>query len=215
MGATGRVLVTGMLLVTGTLLLPESVAGAVAAAPALAAQDGADQITITGGDLPEPLVIRAGDSPRTSAALHEEIDWVRGRSGDAQEPAPQDRGPAYTVEVHVDGEARHRYELYPLADGGPRIHRPAEQPGDREADEAWFYGRLSMPETLATAGVPLPGLPGPGGAGGGDASPTPTPAPESAGMLAEWREGVLFTGLVGIAIAAGIGGIAFLIRRKV
>jgi hypothetical protein len=187
--------------------------------PGTAWADDLHQITITGDDLAEPLVILAADSPRRAAALYEEVSWLTGRSGNADEPDEEILGPAYVIEVHIDGEARHRYVLYPLADGGPRAYRPAEQPGDRKAREAWFYGRLSMPDTLGAAGVPLPGAPprmSGGGTGGGDEPAGETSPPgEAVGLVDTWREGMQLTALVGITIAAGLAAVALLIRRRV
>jgi hypothetical protein len=122
--------------------------------------------------------------------------------------------------VYIDGEARHRFHLYPEAEGGPKAFRPAEQPGDRSVDEGWFNGRLSMPRTLSEAGVPLTGesVPPGGGAGGGEPAPEESAAPEDRPVLAfleEWREGMLLTGAVVVGIVLALGGLSFLIRRKV
>lgn len=190
----------------------------VDASPARA-DDEVDQITIGGGTLAEPLVVLASERPTICAELHAEVGWLVNRRGDAPEPDPETLGPQYEMVVHVEGEERWRFELYPLATGGPRVFRPAEQPGDREVRAAWFYARLTLPETLAAAGAPLDGNPMPpgGGIGGEEAAQEETSTPE-AGPLAfvdEWREGVLLTVAMTVALLVGLGGVAYLIRNKV
>jgi hypothetical protein len=185
------------------------------------AQASADQVTITGIDLAAPLEVRAERQPELTAALYREVSWLVRREGDAPEPAEVDLlGPQYTLVVHIDGEPRYRFHLYPLAEAGPRVFRPVEQPGDRTVDEAWFYGRLSLPETISSAGVPLTGVapPSAGGGSGGGAGPTAGPSPEARDMLAfldEWREGMLLTIAALAAIVVGLAGAAYLIRRTV
>jgi hypothetical protein len=181
--------------------------------PAWAA--GVDQVTISGEGLVEPLVFDASTEPRLTAALHNEVSWLTGRKGDAREPDEDALGAGYVIEIHIDGEARHRYQLYPVAEGGPRVYRPKEQPGDRRTTAGWFYGRLSMPETLSTAGVPLPGtqVRPPGGEGGGGPDVT-TPPGQSTRLLDTWREGMQLTGLVAVAIMVGLAAVALLIRRR-
>jgi hypothetical protein len=192
---------------------------AVAVVPVPAWANGADAVTIRGDDLPDPIVVRASNAPQLTAALHAEVSWLVGRSATADEPDPDTVGPRYVIEVHIDGEVRHRYELYPLAEGGPRVFRPEEQPGGRTADPAWYFGRLSMPDTLYAAGIEVPGaqprMPG-GGGGGGEPLPRATPPPAGAdGMMAAWREGVLLTALAALAIIIGLALVALLIRTKV
>jgi hypothetical protein len=190
-------------------------------APAFAvAQDELEQVTITGDGIPEELVVRAEDRPELCASLWSEVDWLVRRGGDAREPEdPETLGTEYIVVVHLDGEPRHQFHLYPLAEGGPKAYRPAEQPGDRSVREAWFHGRLSMPQTLTAAGVPLTGdpLPPNGGAGGGEPAPEASSEPPTSafGFLEEWRQGMLLTGAVVVTIVAGLAGLAFLIRRRV
>jgi len=195
-------------------------AGLAGAAPAWAQASAVDQITITGIDLSEPLEVRADDRPELCARLRSEVAWLVGRRGDAPEPEPDALGPQYTLVVHVEGQPRHRFHLYPLASGGPRAFRPVEQPGDRTANEGWFFGRLSMPDSLAAAGVPLTGDPAaPGGGTGGGSGPTPgqsePPDASVLGFLEVWRQGMLLTGAAVVTIVAGLAGIAYLIRRKV
>jgi hypothetical protein len=210
MGSTRRLLVAVVSVLLGAL--------AVAAAPVPAWASAADAVTIRGDDLPDAIVVRASNSPQLTAALFAEVSWLVGRSATADEPEPDAVGPRYVLEVHIDGEVRHRYELYPLADGGPRVFRPQEQPGGRTADPAWYFGRLSMPDTLYAAGIEVPGAQPrvPGGGGGGEPLPQATAPPAGAdGMMAAWREGVLLTALVALAIVIGLALVALLIRSKV
>jgi hypothetical protein len=193
---------------------------ALAAVPAPAWADGADQITITSDELPEPMVWRATDSPRLVAALHSEVSWLIGRKATTEEPEPETLGPRYVLDAHIEGEARHRFHLYPLAEGGPRVFRPEEQPGDRQTNPAWYFGRLSMPDTLYAAGIEIPGaqprVPG-GGGGGGEPAPSDEvpPSGQGSGVLETWREGMQLVALTAAAIAAGLAAVALLIRRRV
>ena len=113
------------------------------------------------------------------------------------------------------------YELYPLAAGGPRAHRPAKQPSGKKAD-GWFYGRLTMSETLRVSGVPLKAEAGRGerrhrrrhrreGRGRRD-----RPGRRACnGFLDQMRRLFLLNGAVLVVILFGLAGIAFLIRRRV
>ncbi|MPZ26219.1 MAG: hypothetical protein GEV12_07135 [Micromonosporaceae bacterium] len=190
------------------------------AGPAVA-QAVADRVTITGIDLAEPLEVVAAEQPELCAALHQEVDWLIEPDGDSPEPELDALGPQYTLVVHIDGVPRHRFHLYPLAEGGPRAFRPVEQPGDRTIDEGWFYGRLSMPDTLRAAGAPLTGDPATGGGGAGAGQPPPAveeseqPDTSPLGFLDQWRQGMLLTAAIIVATAAGLGGSAYLIRRKI
>lgn len=206
---------TRRLLVGGVTALMGAVT--VAFGPTAASADGPDQITITGDDLAEPLEVTAEDYPELYAALHSEVNWLIDGPSQAKQPKEERLGPHYQLVVYADGEARHQFDLYPLARGGPRAHRPAEQPGDRKVRAGWFYGRLSMPDTLVSAGVPLSGNVGPsGGIGGGDPAPTeePATAPGVSDVLDEWREGMRITVAVTLAIVIGLVGVAVAIRRK-
>lgn len=204
----------------GAVLVSGAALGLLAGAPASAQPVEVDQVTITGGDLSAPVVVEAADSPRTCLALYREISWLNGRTGQEEQPEV-DLGPGYAMEVSIEGEPRHWYELYPVAEGGPRVYRPAEQPGGRTASEGWFYGRLSMPETLADAGVLVPGahLRLGGGSGGGGEAPDPTPPPAARAdgplRLTTWLDGVLLTAAVAMVATSGLAAVAYLIRRKV
>lgn len=208
MGPTGRAAVAGL------ILLPGVVVGLLIGAPAAAQGGDVDRVTITGEDLPDPLVVQAVDDPQLCLALYREISWLIGTTGDAEAPETE-LGPAFTLEVSVEGEPRYRYVLYPLADGGPRVYRPAEQPGERKAREAWFIGRLSMPETLMEAGVDLPGVRPRLGGGRGGEDTTPGDGPGMRIPVDTWLEGVLLATGVALSITAGLGAVAYLLRRRV
>lgn len=184
------------------------------AAPASAAT--VDQVTITGIALAEPLEVPAEEYPDLCATLYREVSWLVRKRPDADEPDPDTLGPQYTLEANVDGEPRHRFHLYPLAEGGPRVFRPAEQPGEREVREGWFHGRLSLPETLAAAGIPVHDDPtAPGGSGGGLTPETEAPERGLFAFLEDWREGMKLVVAVTLAIVVGLAGAALLIRRRV
>lgn len=173
-------------------------------------------VTISGSGLPRPVTVRADADPRLFTALLDQVSWLTG-AGHGTKPAAA-LGPKYTVSVLVNDAAVQTYELYPLASGGPRAYRPARQPGKRVVTAAWFFGRLTMPEALQAAGVPLPGRPSviTGGIGGGErAVPEPT---REAGrdfgeVLDELRGLLLLNVAVIVLITVGLAGIALLVHR--
>lgn len=205
---TRRVLTGGPLAVLVLLLM------AVLATPAWA--DSPDQITVTGDELAEPWVVDPQEHPQEHKQLLSEVEWLLDRRADIPEPAPETLGPRYTLVLHVEGTAQHQLELYPLAEGGPKVFRPKQQPGDRTVSAAWFLARLSLPETLREVGVGLPGDPDGGGGGSaeGMATSTPTARPDRLAFLTEWWDGVLLAAGATTAILAGTASIAFLIRRE-
>lgn len=191
-----------------------SLAAGTLAAPAPARADDHSYVTITGIDLVEPITVTAEDQPERYAAVRTEVNWLISRSGNAPEPDSGRLGPQYTLVLHVDGEPRHRFHLYPVSEGGPRVFRPADQPADEQAPEAWFYGRLSLPETLTDVGVPLAGAPPDVRPGGGNDDEADEPERGPLAFLAEWREGMLLTAGVTLALLAGVASVAFLLRRE-
>lgn len=178
--------------------------------------DGPDEIVLTGIGLTEPMVVLAEDQPELFDALYGEVAWLFDAKDGTGEPEPDQLGPQFSVVVRAAGVPLHRLHLYPLAEGGPRVFRPAEQPGDRTVDEAWLLGRLSMPETLGNAGVPaLAEYATPGGIGGGGDGAEDAEE-ESRGFLSfleEWRDGMELTVLITVTILVLLGGTALLIRR--
>jgi hypothetical protein len=205
-----------------------AIAGMVAgyASPAYAA--GPSSIDLSGPGLPRPLTIRPADDVRQFRQLLSEVDWLATRPPNAPNPDQAKLGPKYQLTVLVDGKPSQTYDLYPLAVGGPRVWRPAEQPG-RKGTAAWLYGRVSMPETLRSVGVPLV-LPGPaapgnpidsgvGGQGGGTGPvdiggvASPTPATSFGDVLDKWSNGVLLVGGGSLVLLVLIGCAALLVRK--
>lgn len=198
------------------------------ASPAYAAA-APTAVTLEGPGLVQQLTIRPTDGdPKLFRRLLSEVDWLAGRPSNMANPDPAKLGPKYQVVVFVDGAADQAYEIYPLAIGGPKVFRPAQQP-KRKGTAAWLYGRVSMPETLLAVGVPLvlpgrvaPGNPidgGTGGQGGGSGQvniggvASPTTASGFGSVLGEWTRGMLlmFGGMVLLLVL--IGGVSVLIRR--
>lgn len=208
-----RLAVGSLLALLGTVM---------ALGPTAAYAEGPDLITISGDGLPNPLEVRVEEKPELFQLLHEEVDWLVGRPSQGGKPEDEETlGPKYEIIVHIDGKPRHRFNLYPLAEGGPRAHRPEKQPGDRRTDSGWFYGRLSMPESLAAAGVPVLGDEFTGGVGGGGVDGVETPETEQprpsavSRVLEEWWAGMRVAGLVIAVIVFGVAAAAFAIRRAV
>ncbi|MEN3613418.1 hypothetical protein [Plantactinospora sp. ZYX-F-223] len=192
------------------------IAGAAQAKPAKPTS-----VVITGKDLSAPLTVQAQDKPELVAALVDQVGFLKTGGGNTRGLKAADLGPKYTVVVHVGNAAQQSYDLYPLAKGGPRVYRPARQPDKSRPGAAWFFGRLTMAETLLAAGAPLPeqnvsSLHG-GGVGGGervipdDAIGTGKDVDR---LLGELRQLMLLNGAVLLAITLGLAGIALLVRRR-
>ncbi|MDG4832461.1 hypothetical protein O7627_24585 [Solwaraspora sp. WMMD1047] len=178
---------------------------------------GPTTVTITGDDIGAPINVQAADAPELFAALLDQVSYLTG-AGQTTAPKKADLGPKYTVVLLTDDVAKQTYDLYPLANGGPRAHRPAKQP-ERKSTAAWFFGRLSMSETLRAAGAPLPERSDPisGGIGGGER----VIPDEGLGagdnldrVLGELRHLLLLNGAVLLTITLGLAGIALLVRRR-
>ncbi|RGC65031.1 hypothetical protein C5N14_30750 [Micromonospora sp. MW-13] len=177
-------------------------------------------VDITGDRLAEPLRLRAATDPAAVVAVIDQVSWL-GRTGAPSGPAAKDLGPKYTVVVLSGDVATQTYDLYPLAKGGPRVYRPAKQPDvSRKAKAGWFLGRLSMSETLRTAGVPLErqfDTVGGGGVGGGERvipDESLNPARDFDEALGELQRLLLLNVGVILVITLGLAGIALLIRRR-
>ncbi|HEU4423614.1 MAG TPA: hypothetical protein VFR67_13865 [Pilimelia sp.] len=208
--------VTSRLLMS-SLLLSAVAAPLAAAVPASAA--GPTSVTITGDTMSGPLTVRAKPNPELLSALVSQVSWMRSRPGQTAAPAPGKAGPKFTLVVFVNDAPKQTYDLYPLAQGGPRAFRPAKQPDLRSTTSAWFFGRLNMSETLRAAGVPLPPRPDvfSGGVGGGRATDESSfrPVDDVNVVLGQWRQVYLLNAAVVVTIALGLAGFALLIRRKV
>ncbi|WCN80173.1 hypothetical protein [Micromonospora sp. LH3U1] len=195
-------------------LLSIGSAGTASAAPK-PAPAGVD---ITGVGLSEPLRLRADTQPAHVGAVIDQVNFLA-RIGTPTGPKPADLGPKYTVVVLAGETPKQTYDLYPKAAGGPRIYRPAKQPDTRKTSAGWFLGRLSMSETLRTAGVPLERQfdTVSGGVGGGERvlpEDTLDPAKDLDEALGDLQRLLLLNVGVMLTITVGLAGIALLIRRR-
>jgi hypothetical protein len=208
----------GAIAVAATLTM--GVAPAAHAAPKPAPKP--TSVQIEGKDIDEKLIVDATAGSRLFDALLAEVNWMATATPQTTAPKADKLGPKYTLTVMAKTAPQAVYELYPMAAGGPRAHRPSKQPviGKTTAD-GWFYGRLTMSETLRLSGVPLKAKPDvvPGGIGGGIGeklnSDELDPVAGVNNFLGEMRRILLLNGAVLVAIVFGLAGIAFLIRRKV
>ena len=215
-GAMTRLLsAAGVIAVAGALALGAAPAQAAPKAPAKPTS-----VQIKGNDVPGTLIVDPTDGARLFDTLLSEVNWMSTARPQTTAPKADKLGPKYTVTVLVKTTPQQVYDLYPEAAGGPRAHRPARQPGGTKAD-GWFYGRLTMSETLRLSGVPLKAKPDVvgGGIGGGVGQNIQTdeldPVAGVNSFLARMRELLLLNGAVLIVILFGLAGIAFLIRRRV
>jgi hypothetical protein len=201
----------------GAALIGVACAGA---APAQAAPAPATPtvITVAGPKLPSPLTVRAGQQPELFAAVLSQVSWMRAAVAQSTGPAANRLGPKYTVTVLAGISPTQLYELYPLAAGGPRAYRPG-QPDRRATTTGWLYARLSLPESLRAAGVPLAeaAVSPNGGVGGGsstDVVRASEPPDKVHRLLTDFHLLVLINGGVVLTIALGVAGIARLARRR-
>ncbi|WFE47061.1 hypothetical protein [Verrucosispora sp. WMMD1129] len=174
-------------------------------------------VDITGHGLAEPLRLRADTHPTHVVAVIEQVNH-KGLVRQSGGPKKDDLGPKYTVLVLAGDAPKQTYDLYPKAVGGPRVYRPAKQP-DRKVSAAWYLGRVSMSETLRTAGVPLERTyeAVSGGAGGGERiipEDALNPAQDINEAFSELRRLLLLNVAVVLVITLGLAGIALLIRRR-
>ncbi|RLK12063.1 hypothetical protein DER29_5335 [Micromonospora sp. M71_S20] len=175
-------------------------------------------VEITGQGLAEPLRLRAEAQPAHVVAIIDQVNFL-GRTGQPKGPKTADLGPKYTVVVFAGDVPKQTYDLYPKAVGGPRVYRPAKQPDARKTVAGWFLGRLSMSETLRTAGVPLERQfdTVSGGVGGGERvipEDALNPAKDIDEALGELQRLLLLNVAVVLVITSGLAGIALLVRRR-
>ncbi|MEV1156143.1 hypothetical protein AB0J27_12155 [Micromonospora chokoriensis] len=197
-----------------TALLSLGTTGPASAAP----KPPPPGVDITGVGLAAPLQLRAETQPAHVGAVIDQVNFL-GRTGMANGPKPADLGPKYTVVVLAGDTPKQTYDLYPKAAGGPRVFRPAKQPDGRKTSAGWFLGRLSMSETLRTAGVPLERQfdTVSGGVGGGERvlpEDTLDPAKDLDEALGDLQRLLLLNVGVMLTITVGLAGIALLIRRR-
>jgi hypothetical protein len=217
--------ITRLLAATGTMAVTVALAIGVGPAAALAAPKPVKppkptSVQITGQGLASTLVVQQTDHPRLLDSLLSEVSWMANATPQTSAPKADKLGPKYVFTVMVKTVPTQVYELYPMAAGGPRAHRPAKQPSGKKTD-GWFYGRLTMSETLRVSGVPLKAKPDvvPGGIGGGVGEDINVndldPVSGVNNVLDQMRRLLLVNGAVLMVILVGLAGIAFLIRRKV
>jgi hypothetical protein len=205
----------------GPLLGALALASPALASPALAeparAASGPTSLTIEGPGLTKPLNVVAATDSELFADLLGEVGWLATRPPNAPTPDPATLGPAYQMVVRVDAVPDQTYTLYPLAKGGPRVFRPAEQPKGKKVNPAWFYGRISMPDTMRLAGVPLDLTTGGGQGGGGAVGAgiiTRAPAENDFdSLLGEWRKQVALMGAGSLVLLALLGTFVRLVRK--
>ncbi|WP_422736283.1 hypothetical protein ACN263_22240 [Micromonospora sp. WMMD729] len=201
----------------GTLaaaLLVLGIAGPAGAAP----KPPPAGVDVTGEGLTEPLRLRSETQPAHVLAVIDQVNFF-GRTGMPTGPKAADLGPKYTVVVLAGETPKQIFDLYPKAAGGPRVYRPAKQPDGRKTSAGWFLGRLSMSETLRTAGVPLERQfdTVSGGVGGGERvlpDDTMDPVRDIDEALGELQRLLLLNVGVMLTITVGLAGIALLIRRR-
>jgi hypothetical protein len=214
---TRLVSAAGVLAVSAALALGLA-PGAAQAAPKPAPKPTA--IAVSGGDMPEKVTIQQAEQSRLFASLLSEVSWMATAKGQTATPKANKLGAKYTLTVLNKTAPMQVYELFPAAIGGPRVHRPATQPGGKKAD-AWFYGRLTMPETLRVAGAPLKTKTdvAASGIGGGIGENIDVdeldPVAGVNSFLGQMRRLLLLNGAVLVTILFGLAGISFLIRRKI
>ena len=205
-------------MLAGFAVVLGSVPFAAQAAPKASSKPTA--VTIVGTGISGKLTVQAADQPGIFNQLLSEVNWLATAKPQAATQKANKLGPKYTLTVLVKDKATYVYDLYPLAAGGPRAHRPAKQPSGKKAD-GWFYGRLTMSESLRISGVPLAAKPDVvsggigGGVGAGVVDDQLDPVAGINDFLAEMRRLLLLNGAVVVVILFGLASIAFLIRRRV
>ena len=202
----------------GVLVAALLVAG-LAPAAAQAAPAKPTSITVAGRDT-EKITIDAAEREEVFQLLLSEVSWLATATPQTSAPAKKKLGPKFVLTVYAKKAAQQTYDLYPLATGGPRAFRPAKQPsGTKKA--GWFYGRLTMSESLRVAGVPIKARADviSGGIGGGVGEDVVReeidPLASVNDYLAEVRRLFLLNGAVLVVVLFGLAGVAFLIRRRV
>jgi hypothetical protein len=180
-------------------------------------------VQIVGTGVTGKIVVQKATQGRLFDDVYSEVSWLPTAKGQSAAPAAKKLGPKYTVTVFVKNTATQTYDLYPMAVGGPRAHRLAKQPGGRKVADGWFFGTLSMPESLIASGVPLKAKPDAisGGIGGGTGTDIASsnnnfdPASGVTSFLGQMRRLFLLNGALLVLILFGLAGIAFLVRRRV
>ncbi|MET8147998.1 hypothetical protein ACIBSW_13780 [Actinoplanes sp. NPDC049668] len=173
------------------------------------------------GDFPaQKIVVQQAERDDLFNRLLSEVNWLASTPPTTSRPKADKMGPKFVVTVLVKDKATQVYDLYPNAAGGPRAYRPAKQPTGKK-QSGWFYGRLTMSESLRLSGVPLKAKPDvvSGGIGGGIGEDVEAaemdPVENVNHVLADFRRLFLLNTAVLVVILLGLAGIAYLIRRRV
>lgn len=119
----------------------------VDAGPAAAAETPT-AVTLAGPDLAGPLSFKANSEGDLFDTLMLEVGWMSGRTGDPISPDPAALGPKYEVTVFAGDQAVARYDLYPMASGGPKAYRPSDQGNGKSTADGWFFAPVSLPQVL-------------------------------------------------------------------
>jgi hypothetical protein len=178
-------------------------------------------VQIVGVGITNRILVQQAGQPQLFSSLLDEVSWLATATPQTGALPASKLGPKYTLTVLIKNSPTQVYDLYPMASGGPRAHRAAKQPGGRKSTDGWFYGRLTMSETLRVSGAPLKPKPDVvnGGVGGGIGQDINVgemdPVAGFNHFLDEMRRLFLLNGAVLIVILFGLAGIAFLIRRRV
>jgi hypothetical protein len=205
---------------TVTAMIVAAVVALVGFSPA-AAQAGpkVNGISISSKGMGDIKVL-AKDKPDLFNLLLSEVSWLASATPQTAAPKSSQLGKGYTVNVLVKDKPYQVYQVFPLAAGGPRAHRSDKQPSGKVAD-GWFYGRLTMPESMRLAGVAIEPRDNVmnGGIGGGSINEVKAeevnPVENVNAFLDQFRQLFLLNGAVLVVILFGLAGIAFLIRRRV
>lgn len=215
-GVITRFVSAACALVVAFALLAGVTPGIAEAAPKAARPTA---VAITGKGV-KKITVDSAKQGELFQLLLSEVSWMANATPQTTPPKAKNLGPKYTMAVLIKNAPQQVYDLYPNAVGGPRAFRPAKQPsGKKEA--AWFYGRLTMPESLRVAGLPLEKRTDlvTGGIGGGVGQEARVeevdPVDTVTDALSQFRQLFLLNGAVLIVILFGLAGIAFLIRRRV
>ncbi|WP_067497629.1 hypothetical protein [Actinoplanes sp. TFC3] len=179
-----------------------------------------DSVLIAGKFPDGKLTIKQAEHSELFQRLLAEVNWLGSATPTTSKPAADKLGPKFTLTVQIKDKANQVYDLYPLASGGPRAYRPAQQPTGKKA-AGWFYGRLTMSESLRLSGVPLEAKPDvvSGGIGAGSGVNVKDeeldPLAVSKDVFAQLQRLFLLNGAVLLVVLLGLAGVAFLIRRRV
>ncbi|MFI5933165.1 hypothetical protein [Actinoplanes sp. NPDC051494] len=204
----------------GALVATVAIGLSLASAPASAAPAAPTAVMVAGKFDGGKLTIQQAEHPDAYQRLLGEVNWLSSATPTTTQPKADKLGLKLTVTVLVKNKASQVYDVYPLAAGGPRAFRPAKQPTGKKTP-GWFYGRLTMSESLRVAGVPLEQRTDivTGGIGGGSGSDVVNeeldPLAVGKDVVAQLQQLFLLNGAVLLVVLLGLAGVAFLIRRRI